>query len=153
MTNVVDLFTRQPSAATQYTPEELARYARQHTGPDFEKRRGKMVITSETQAATAELFGRFGLGIRTDGDPELQINTWAWIAGKVATELEWYIESPDFYFPTLVLKRQPPDFVRYVQALIAGDLAAASEAAKAFGAFDGLPDDHPHVRSMDIGPG
>lgn len=150
MTKVFDLFTRQPSTATRYTPEELAQYARKHPGPDFEKRRGKMVITAETQAATNELFERFGLGIRTDSDPELQLNTWAWIGAKVAEALEWYVESPNDYFETLILKNRHPDFVRYVQALIAGDIATASDAAKALGVYGGLPDGHEQARFLQI---
>jgi hypothetical protein len=120
MTKVVDLFTHQPSTATRYTPEELARYARQHPGPNFEKRRGRMVVTPETQAATDELFERFALGIRTGCAPELQLTTWAWVGAKVAEALEWYVESPSYYFPTLILNHRHPDFVRYVQALIGG---------------------------------
>ncbi len=148
MTKIIDLFTKQPSKAAIRTPAELADYAQSHEGPDFVKKRGKMVITPETKDLTDELFETFALGIRSDGDPDRQINTWAWLGAQVSTALLHYVQGENFD----ILERflQPPEFVDYVVALAEGDRAAASEAAKRLGAYDGLTSDHPQARRLDL---
>ena len=147
MTKIIDLFTRQPSLAAIRTPEELASYARAHAGPDFEKRRGVMVITSETQAATDELLEMFALGIRSSDDPRRQINTWGWICAPVARCLEWYGTE---YFEDLVRPLNVPEFVDYVVALATGDRAGASDAARRLDVYDGVGSEHPQARRLTI---
>lgn len=148
--NVIDFATKKPlpKAAFQMSASELADYAKAHEGPDFVKKRGQMVITPETKDQTDRLFEVFALGIRSDGDPDRQINTWAWLAAQVGTALRRYARGKDFDILERVLR--PPDFIAYVVALAQGDKAAASEAAKRLGAYDGLDSDHPQAKLLDL---
>ena len=149
MTNVINFATKQPlpESAFQMSKEELAAFARAHEGPDFVKRRGVMAITPETQEQTDRLFEVFALGIRTCDDPDRQINTWAFLCATVAEALEWHGTE---YFDLIVRPLQPPAFVDYVLALVDGNKAAASDAARRLGAYDGLDSDHSMAKLLDL---
>lgn len=149
MSNVVDFATRQPlpEQAFLMSPGELCDYARAHPGPDFVKRRGVMVITPERQDEMDRMFEVFSLGIRSDGDPERQINAWAWLGSRVATALSRYARGD---FEMLERTRREPDFVCYVEALALGNKPDAAEAAKRLGVFDGMDDDHRFSKAMDL---
>lgn len=129
------------------TPAELAAYAAANEGPDFEKKKGVMVITPETQEQTDRLFEVFALGIRTCDDPQRQINTWAWLGGQVALALKRHGTED---FDNLVVPLRPAAFVDYVVALANCNKAAASEAARRLGVYDGLDSDHPEARRLNI---
>lgn len=161
MTNIIDIATKQPvpEAALRLTAHEieqrartrayeLAQYARGHEWPDFVKKRGKMVITPETQEPTDKLFAKFALGIRSDAAPETQINTKAWLGSIVATSLVWYHNGEDF--DNLVRPLESADFVEYIIALAHEEMQAASEAARRMDVYYGLTDDHPYAKEMEI---
>lgn len=149
MTNVIDFATRQPfpEAAFKLSASELAAFAVAHEGPDFIKRKGVMVITPETQENTDRLFEVFGLGIRSGGDPERQLNTWAWLGAPVAIALKWHGTE---YFENLIRPLRPPAFVDYVLALAEGNKAAASVAARQLGVYDGLESSHPQAKLLSL---
>ena len=146
MSNVVDLFSRQAVPLTLRTATELAEYARQVPCPDFVKRRGKMVCTEDTRAAIDELFATFHLRIRSGDDPDLVLNTWAFLAATFATALLNYDEG-NFL---LVQHTRPMDFCDYVLAVAEHDATRASAAAERFGVLDGVSDDHPIAARMRL---
>ncbi|WP_144264429.1 hypothetical protein [Polaromonas sp. C04] len=161
MTNIIDIATKLPvpEAALRLTAQEvaqrarqtafeLAQYARGHEWPDFVKKRGKMVITPQTREPTDQLFEKFALGIRSDAAPETQINTKAWLGSRVATSLVWYHNGEDF--DILVRPLDSADFVEYIIALAHGERQTASDAARRMDVYNGLTDDHPFSKAMEI---
>jgi hypothetical protein len=149
MTKVIDLFTRQPSDAAKYTLSEMGQYAREHAGPEFVKRRGVVVVTDETRPDMDRLFEMFALGIRSDAQPERQLNVWAWLGSRVATALDRYGRAGRD-FDLLERQLEPPDFIAYIEAIASGRRDDASAAARVLGVYDGFDDDHPFAKAMEI---
>ena len=147
--NVFDFATKKPlpKAAFQMSASELAAFAVADEGPEFVKRKGRMVITPETKEKTDRLFEVFALGIRSGDDPERQLNTWAWLGAHVAIALNWHGTER---FENLIRPLSPPAFVDYVIALAEGNKPAASEAARRLGAYDGLDSDHPQAKLLAL---
>ena len=149
MTNVIDLSTRRPvpTGALGYSAQELVALVRSQPGPDFEKRRGKMVLTEEVRASTQHVYDAFRLQIQPDADPEVQILTWCWLAAKVATALRYH-GTDDFEWRARTL--YPAAFTAYVDALARGDDFGAVEAAQELGVLSGMPLDHPLAKALEL---
>jgi hypothetical protein len=143
---VIDISTRQ-RVDTRMTPNELGAYARAHGGPDFEKRRGKMVLTDETREPTRELFKTFALEVAEDCPPESQLLTWCWLGADVATALLWHGTKD---FDIHVRQFEDPVFTRYVEAIAEHRREDAQAAARELGVLNGIPQGHPLERSLRL---
>lgn len=150
MSNVVDLFTKQPVKANR-TVKEWADWARGVAPPDYVKRRGVMVMTDETHAPTVALLEGFGFESVEQMTFEVVFNSWAWLGAEVATSL-YRIERGDidFHVPA---SYEPfrEQFRQYVYAIAENDISRAKGLLSQMGLLTGMEDGHPFTAIMDIG--
>jgi hypothetical protein len=149
--NVIDFATKKPlsEAAFQMRASELAAFAKTDDGPDFVKKHEQMVITPETKDQTDQLFKVFALGIRSDGNPNRQINTWGWLAAQVSTSLNRYARGEDF--DILVRPYEPP--LSWTTSWWLSRTAIRPPQVKQPGvsdAYDGLESGHPQAKLLDL---